>query len=471
MKSPRPLIVAAAVAVALLVWLAVWWFAPRTRVDVVEVRRGRIAAYVDERAITRLPQTYLVTTPAPGRVAAISLVEGNRVKKGQVVAQFVPMDVDLAVKEAQSAVERLQAAVKQSGDITVEMVALRQTLEFVKSMADTVKAAAARVDAAKARFDYADTVLKRVRELVKKNAQSQEDLDRAVMDMRLADADRAQAGFIHAAMLSMQAATNLMPEMIEKYILRKKLGKDVAERQLAEAIVRLDQAKRQQQLGSMQSPIDGVVLHRFQSDEGFYSAGAKLLELGNPGDLEVEADLLSVDVAQIRTGYRVEIYGPAVGPTPARGTVDRIYPAGFTKLSSLGVEQQRVKAIIRFDSAGLKRLQDERGLGVGYRVRVRILSPARENALIVPRSALFRGPNRVWQLYVVRGGRARIQTVALGVVNDDFAEVTEGLSEGESVVLTPESTLSDGQRISAVVQPRAEPETAPVSDPLQTDGD
>ena len=471
MKSPRLVIIVAALAVVLFVWLALWWFAPRTRVDVVEVRRDRIAAYVDERAVTRLPQTYLITTPAAGRVAAIPLVERTPVKKGQVVAQLVPRDVDLAVKEAQSTVQRLQAAVKQSGDVTVEQVALRQSLEFIKSTADTVSAALKRVDAAQARFEYADIVLRRVRELVKKNAQSQEELDRAVMDMRVADADRAQARFIHAAMVSMQAATNLMPEMIEKYILRKKLGKDVAEKQLDEATVRLDQVKRQQELGTMQSPIDGVVLHRFQSDEGFFPAGTKLLELGNPDELEVEVDLLSVDAARIRTGYRAEIYGRAIGRAHARGTVHRIYPAGFTKLSSLGVEQQRVKVIVRFDPVELKRLERDRGLGVGYRVRVRIFSPDKENALTVPRTALFRGPDRVWQLYVVRNGRARIQDVALGVVNDDFAEVTKGLEEGDRVVLTPESTLSDGQRVSAVVQTRAGPETAPLSDLLENDGD
>jgi HlyD family secretion protein len=470
MKLTRPLIVVAVALAAVLASLGAWWFWPRVRVDAVAVRRGPIAAYVDERAITRLPQTYLVTTPSAGRVAAVTLVEGTPVKKGQLVAQFVPLDMDLAVKEAEATAERLKAAVKQSGDTSVEEVALRQSREFVKSTADTVKAAAERVKAASARTEYAKTVLARARKLFKKDAQSQEDLDRAVLEMAQADADHAQAGFIHAAMVSIQAATNLMPEMIEKYILRKILGKDVQEKQLTEALVRLDQVKRQRELGAMTSETDGVVLHRFQSDEGYYTAGTKLLEIGNPADLEVEADLLSVDVAQVRPGYRVEVYGPAIGSTPAQGTVHRIYPAGFTKLSSLGVEQQRVKAIIRFDPAELKRLRSERGIGVGYRVRVRILSPARENALIVPRSALFRGPGRVWQLYAVRGGRLRIQDVTLGVINDDFAEVTEGLEEGNLVVLTPESTLSDRQRVTPVLRPPRS-ETTAASEPLQNDGD
>ena len=471
MRLTRPLIFVALALAAVLVWLAAWWLRPRVPVDVAEVRRDRIAAYVDERGITRLPQTCLVTTPSAGRVGAIPLVEGTPVKKGQVVARFVPLDVELAVKEAQAAVERLQAAVKESGDTGVEEVARRQTRKFTKSTADTVKAAAERIKSTKARLDYTNTVLARVRKLVIKDAQSQEDLDRAVMDAKQAEADHAQAGFIHAAAVSIQAAADLLPEIVEKYILRKKLGKDVAEKQLAEALVRLDQVNRQQRLGSMKSPIDGVVLHRFRSDEGYYAAGTKLLELGWPDDLEVEADLLSVDVPQVRRGFRAEIYGPAIGPIPARGTVERIEPAGFTKLSSLGVEQQRVKVIVRFDPAERTRLRSERGLSVGYRVRVRILvgrqgscvdrSPLRATA--APLTAFG---NSTWSAAAGPESRTSRWAWSTTISPKSPADSTKVISSR----LTPESTLHDGQRVRPAVQPPQTGSTT-VSEPLQSDGD
>ncbi len=441
---------------AVLVWLVAGWFSPGAGVDAVRIDRARIGQYVDERASTRLPRTYLITAPSAGRVEAVSAVEGQRVKKGETVARFVPIDLDLAVREAEAAIERLKAAIHESGDTGVEETGLKQVREYVKSTEKTVAANAKRIESARAQRDYAVDEWKRVEDLFQKRVRTKEDLDRARTQKIQAEADYEQTVLSDAAMTFLKLATDWTPELVERYITRKGLGKTVLERQLAEATVRLEQVKLQQSRGTMTSPVDGVVLHRFVTSEGFLSAGTQLLEIGRLEDLEVEADILSVDMPHVKKGYRAEIYGPAIGPKSAWGSVERLYPAGFTKISSLGVEQQRVKVIVWLDRAELSRLQKERGLGAGYRVRVRIHAPPKDNALVVPRSALFRGPNRVWQLYVVRGGRARIQDVELGILNDEFAEVTKGIADGELVVPSPESTLADGQRVSPVLrqQPR-----------------
>ena len=200
----------------------------------------------------------------------------------------------------------------------------------------------------------------------------------------------------------------------------------------------------------MRSPVDGVVLDRLVSNERYLSAGTTLLEIGRLEDLEVEADVLSLDVVAAKVGDRVEIYGPAIGLPPARAVVARIYPAGFTKLSSLGVEQQRVKVILRFEPNELKRLLQNRRLGVGYRVRVKIFTADKTQALLVPRSALFRAADNSWRVFAVRDGRARLQTVEVGLMNDEQVEILKGLSENEPVVLAPESDLTDGTRVIAV---------------------
>ncbi len=201
----------------------------------------------------------------------------------------------------------------------------------------------------------------------------------------------------------------------------------------------------------MRSPVDGVVLNRYISNERFLSAGTTILEIGRLEDMEVEADVLTLDVVAAKVGDEVEIYGPAIGKPSARGTVTRIFPAGFTKISSLGVEQQRVKVIIRFAEEDLKRLLTERGLGAGYRVRVRIFTGEAPQALIIPRSALFRSANSDWQVYVIRNGIARIQAVEVGLLNDEQAEIEKGLKEGDLVILAPESSLADGARVVANV--------------------
>ena len=237
--------------------------------------------------------------------------------------------------------------------------------------------------------------------------------------------------------------------MVGQYIDRKTLTGDVLEKEKAEAEAKLQQVLQEEDRGTMRSPVDGVVLDRLVSNEGYLSAGKTLLEIGRLEDLEVEADVLSLDVVAASVGDRAEIYGPAIGLPPARGIVERIYPAGFTKVSSLGVEQQRVKVIVRFDPSELKRLLRDRRLGVGYRVRVRIFTADKTQALLIPRSALFRAADNTWQVFAVRNGRARLQTVEVGLMNDEQVEIVRGLSEGEAVILAPESTLTDGARVDA----------------------
>ena len=128
----------------------------------------------------------------------------------------------------------------------------------------------------------------------------------------------------------------------------------------------------------------------------------------------------------------------------ARGNVKRIYPAGFTKVSSLGVEQQRVKVVVAIGAEDLERLRTQQRLGVGYRVRVKIYTAEKPEARIIPRSALFRSVAGHWQVYAVRAGKAVLQQVEVGLMNDEQVEVLKGLSPEDRVILAPETTLSDG---------------------------
>jgi len=443
-------IVAVIVAAVLGAWWMTWANSPSVAVQTAAAARESIREFVDERGKTRLPQTHLITMPFAGRVEAIDLAEGAPVRKGQVVARLVPLDLELAVQQARAAVQRLEASVRENADVSVEETGYKQTLQFVQSMKATVDAAEARMRSGRAKFDYAEKNLGRIQRLAESGgAASQDELDRAILQKIASTVDYQQDQLIHAAMVAMQAATNLMPTMVRQYIDRKSLTENVLLKQKAEAEARLQQVLQEQQRGTMASPVDGVVLRREVSNERYLSAGTVLLEIGRLEDLEVEAEVLSVDVVQAKVGDPVEIYGPAIGRPHARGTVARIYPAGFTKISSLGVEQQRVLVIIRLAAEDLRRLLDRRSLGVGYRVGVRITTAEKSQALVVPRAALFRARDNQWQVYVVRDGRARIQDVQVGLMNDDRVEIAAGIDEGDEVVVAPESNLSDGVHIEA----------------------
>ena len=323
-------------------------------VEGAKVRKGPIQEFVDERGKTRLPQVYAITMPFDGRIAPIDRLEGTPVKPGEVVAQVVSLDLKLSHEAAAAALDRLDASIKENDDASVERVSLEQSLKMVESMHSSVLAAGAQVEAARAKLDYNNKNLARIQSLVQSKAKSEDEYEQTRLAQIQSDIEVRQDEMLLSAMKAMESATLLLPKVITEYIGRKTLARNVLEKQKSEAQVTLEQVKKNEERGQMKSPIDGVVLERAISDERQVPAGTVLLKIGRLEELQVEADVLSQDVVEVKAGDDVEITGPAIGKTPAHGTVERIYPAGFTKVSSLGVEQQRVKVIVGFSSADLE---------------------------------------------------------------------------------------------------------------------
>jgi HlyD family secretion protein len=437
------------VAVVVLVIAGVVWsqFSPGQSVESRVVRRTSINERIDEQAKTRLPETHLVTMPYAARIEPIAFDEGDGVKKGQIVAQIIQRDLELQVNQAQAAYERMAASITENADTSVEDTSYKQALAFVTSMNATVASAKERVKSGKAKLDYAESNYERIKSLRPSGAKSLDDEERALLLRIESEVSYRQDQLILAAIEATQTATALMPTMVMQYIGRKDLTGEVWKKQQAEALAQLEKAKTDRARGTMNSPVDGTVLERYDSNERFVAAGTVLLRIGELDRLEVESEVLTQDVGNVKPGDTAEVYGPAIGNKVAQATVDRIYPAGFTKVSSLGVEQQRVLVILKFTPEELKRLRDERRLGVEYRVRVRIYTAKKDDALVIPRSALFRGASGEWQVFAIRDGKATLQNVEIGLMNDEFAEITKGVDEGEEVFLAPESAIVDGVKV------------------------
>lgn len=420
-------------------------------VQTAQVTRGPIREFVDERGKTRLPEDHLITMPFAGRVESIGLIEGETVTAGQIVARISATDIEEEVAEARAAVARLDASLVENDDATVEKSTREQAELFAESMTSTVAAAEARQIAGKRRLDYSEIFLGRTRKLAETGAETQDDLDRAELAYVESQIDYRTDVLTVESLKAMQAATNLLPRIVTEQISKKSLSAAVIRQQKQEAEARLRQALTRKARSEMKSPVDGVILERAITNEQYLTAGTTLLRIGQLEQLEIEADVLSEDVVQIRPHDPVEIYGPAVGATVGRGVagmVHRIHPSGFMKISSLGVEQQRVTIIVRFAEGVLGQLRAERELGVDYRVRVRVFTDERADTLLVPRSAIFRSAENGWEVFVVRGNRAEKQAVEVGLMNDEAVEIISGLSAGDAVILAPESNLEAGTRVS-----------------------
>ena len=211
-----------------------------------------------------------------------------------------------------------------------------------------------------------------------------------------------------------------------------------AEAELAEA------APAATSLIEVRAPVAGRVLRVFQESERPVAAGTPLLEVGDPADLEVVIELLSRDGASLASGTRVELeqWG---GPKPLDGRVRLVEPAAFTKISALGVEEQRVNVVADITTP----LADRLTLGDNFRVEARVIVWESDRVLKVPVSALFRRGSS-WAAYVMRAGRAVLVPVSAGRSSGTETQVTEGLQEGEEVILYPGDRVSDGQRVQQV---------------------
>lgn len=383
----------AAVALALAA-LIVFAFRPRpVMVDLATVSRGPLTVAVRDEARTRAREIYVVSSPVAGRVLRVGNRAGERVEAGAVVAMVQPAPPTLVDERTR---REIQAGV----------VAAEAALRLARSERDRADAqlAHARLEAERTEILFASAVASRAA------------LDRARLDLRTAAAalDNARAAIgVREAELQAARARLIGPE-----------GAGASGRAV---IVR--------------APAGGRILRVLQESESVVPQGAPLLELGDSGDLEIVAELLSTDAARIPAGAPAMIEAWGGGP-PLRGRVRLVEPFGFRKVSALGVEEQRVNVVI--DPVDPPAVWA--AVGHGYRVEVAVTVWRSEAAVRVPVAALFRHDGQ-WAVFKVVRGRARLQTVEIGQDNGDLAEVAAGLRPGERVVLNPNQAISEGTRV------------------------
>lgn len=390
LRINRRVLVAVALVGGLLA-VALW---PSTHpVDVAVVSTGPLLVTIDEEGRTRVRDRFIVASPVAGRVLRIELEVGDRVKRGDVVARVraepPPLLDARARAEAQAAADGASA---------------------------TLGRARAEEERARAALAQAQRELQRTRALVVEQLATARELDAREADVRASEEAANAAAFgVRAASSDLERArAGLAPASPDGD------GRVVA----------------------VIAPADGVVLRRIRESESAVPSGDPLLEVGDPGRLEIVADLLSTDAVRVPSGARVMIeqWG---GDRTLEARVRRVEPSGFTKISALGVEEQRVNVILDF----LDPAQAWAALGDGYRVEVRIVTWEAQRVVKVPTSALFRVLDR-WAVYLIDEGRARQTLVDLGHQTGQEAEIASGLADGARVILHPGDTLADGARVA-----------------------
>jgi HlyD family secretion protein len=384
------------------------WFAwPRPiAVDFASVTKGPMTVMIDDEAKTRVRHIYTVSAPIAGRVLRISHPHGE---------QGISIHVGDQVKAAATIVAVMQPATPSFLDVRS-----REELQAMLAAADAAVALTeAELQRLEAALEFAHSELRRSESLARTNIISERNLEKARLDVQTNEAALASA----------------------------KAQRDVRRSERASVAARLvspSTATPEISAGcciELRAPVTGVVLKIIQDSEAVVQTGAPLIDVGDPFDLEVVADLLSTDAVQIKAGAPVNIDG--WGGATIQGRVTRVDPAGFLKVSALGIEEQRVHTTIDFVDPP----EAWSRLGHDYRVIVHVAIWSADNVLTVPVTTLFRKGD-AWAVFVVKNGRAQSVVVEIGHRNNRIAEVNSGLSADDQVILHPSDRVIDGAAVA-----------------------
>lgn len=380
---------------AVIAVLIAWAFMPKAvKVQTAEVTRGKFQQVIEEDGKTRVRNRYVVSAPVSGRLMRISLKAGNLVKQDDVVAMIVPnAPALLDARSMQELTERVGAA-----------------------------------EAAKSRA-------------IAEQARAQAALEKAEMDLTRYKS-LATEGFISPSQLS-QIELTLKVSLRELDAAKQVVH--IADHDVATAraaVLRSQSGEARDRVWAVRSPVGGSVLRVPQESEGAVALGAPLLEVGDPGEIEIVVDVLSSDAVQVKEGAAVMIerWGQ---PTSLQGRVRMVEPSAFTKISALGVEEQRVNVVVDIVSPR----EQWTALNDGYRIVARIVVFTAENAINIPTGALFRKGTQ-WEVFVADKGRASERAVSVSHRSESDAMIDKGLQPGERVVIYPGDSLKDGIKIS-----------------------
>lgn len=409
-------------------------------VQMTAVERLTVVEYVAEDAKTRLAGEYIIDMPLSGTLDRIKLEVGDWVEEGQIVASIDAYPLEQRKKEILSFMAQAKAHVTGVDVAKPKSEDIESAAIHVREMRDAREIARKTRAVTEFNFEESEKAFRRAESLVKDGAVSESFFDEAEVRFKGLEEGRKRAALEEEAAekaleMAILADRRLAGSIDDNEYMRDAYLAEIDGLEAQLATLETDLKKTQ-----IRSPVSGPVLEKYIEDKRVLAAGTPLVMVGDLDSIEIECDVLSEEVGQIRVGDRVEITGKALRRRTVEGTVKRIYPSGFMKISALGVEQQRVRTLIGFDNSDARLLP-------GTSVDLKIIIDESIGALAVPDRATFRREGE-WSVFAVVAGNAELRTIKIGLRNDDWAEILEGLEEGDTIVGERKNELEDGARVT-----------------------
>ena len=382
------------IIVALLIAGAAWALWPRPlTVETAQIGRGELTVAVEEDGTSRIREVFRVSAPVAGRLTRVTLHVGDPVTAGQTLASIQPSGPGL-----------LDARSRRMAEAAVE--AAQASVSFAE----------ANLAQAEAQRNFANTELERTTALAERSLVSTQVEQR--VQLEAATARSAVAAAQASLVMRRQELASARAALIEG---EGGNGSDTC-------------------CTDVRAPADGRVLDVLTESEQVVQPGTPLMDIGDPADLEIVVEVLSSDAVLIAEGAEATI--ERWGGEPLHAVVERIDPVAVTRVSALGIEEQRTRVVLSL----LDPPETRTRLGHGFRVVARIVVWKQDDLVIVPMGALFRRGDD-WAAFVVEDGTARLRTIELGQRNDTVAEVADGLEVGDTVIVHPSDTIEDGHGV------------------------
>lgn len=409
-------------------------------VDIGKPERRTVREYIAEEAKTRLRDEYTVDMPVSGTLKRIQWEVGDVVDKDAVLAEIDAFDLEQRVKGLEFMIQQAAAQIGGVESGKPKSEDLDSASVRANAARDSLRIAEKELQIANIDFEEAKKDYERTQRLSEQGVASQtmlDDAERAYKALK-EQVERGQLAVASARknveILDM-ASSRVADSVDDNEYLREVYQAEIRRLEAELAVAKSDLEKT-----VIRAPVCGPVLEKYIENTRVLMAGTPILKLGDLTTMEIESDVLSEEVVTVEPGDTVELIGKALGDRELTGTVDRIYPSAFQKISSLGIEQQRVKTIIAFDNS-------EVNLRAGTRLDVRIIVDQSDDTIAVPERSVFKRDD-AWHVFVVEGGRAALRKVTLGLKNDTWAEIVDGLAVEEEIILEPKNDLEAGSRVA-----------------------
>lgn len=401
--------------------------------------RMTVREFIADDAETQLADTFTVDMPVAGALERITWEIGDEVTQGEVVARVEPLPFEEQLRGIEATIAQIRAQITGVDVAKPKPETLEQAQKRIAEASATLEMAHKARSVAEINLEEARNNHNRAQALHSQGVVSQREFDQADSAFRALEQDLARAKLAaQAAQRGVEivqlASKELSGSVDDNEFMREAYRAQIESLESQEAIVRDQLAKT-----TILAPVSGPILMKYVEDRRTLPPGTPLLMLGDLVSIEIVCDVLSEEVVRVETGDPVEITGKALGGRFVGGKVKRIYPAAFKKISSLGIEQQRVRVLIEYDAAS-------EPLRPGTSVDVRIITAESPNTLAVPERSIFQVAGK-WHIFTAKSGRARLTAITVGLKNDEWAEIRDGLDTDASIILDPPNDLTDGSRI------------------------